>query len=290
MAKVMLEVRCNEYAMRDENPHVPWSPEEIADDALRCQDAGASIFHFHARDAASGAPSSDPGVYADSIRRIRERTGLIVHPTLGATSIPDPLERVAHIPLLARDPATRPDLAPLDLASTNIDAYRPDEGFLVEDLVYLNPVAGIRAQAAEIRKAGVRPGTALWNVGSARLLGALLEQGDLEEPVYVEILLSDLLLGAHPATTEGLDALLRFLPRDRRLEWVCLVVGGSVLELIPAIVERGGHVALGLGDQPFTEFGTPRNHELIGRAARLVSAAGGEIASPDEARARLALP
>ena len=46
MPKVMIEVRCNEYAMRDENPNVPWSPEEIANDAVLCEDAGASIFHF----------------------------------------------------------------------------------------------------------------------------------------------------------------------------------------------------------------------------------------------------
>jgi len=290
MAKVILEVRCNEYAMRDANPHVPWSPQEIADDAVSCQDAGASIFHFHARDASTGEPSSDAAVYGATIGRIREQTDLIIHPTLGATSVADPMERVAHIPVLAKDPATRPDLAPLDLASTNVDPYLPGKGFLTEDLVYLNSVAGIRSQAAAIRAAGVRPGMALWNVGSARLLGALLDTGDLEEPAYVEVLLSDLLLACHPATLDGLDAMLRFLPKGRQLEWVCVIPGGNVLELIPAILERGGHIALGLGDQPWSELGTPRNHEVVARAARLVSAAGAEIATPAEARDMLGLP
>lgn len=285
----MLEVRCNEFAMRDANPHVPWSPEEIAEDAVSCQDAGASIFHFHARDSKTGEASSDPAVYGDTIQRVRARTDLIIHPTLGATSITDSMERVSHIPILAKDPATRPDLAPLDLASTNVDPYVPGQGFLQEDLVYLNPVAGIRGQAAAIRAAGVRPGMALWNVGSARLLGALLDAGDLQEPAYVEILLSDLLLSCHPATLDGLDAMLRFLPKARQLEWVCVIPGGNVLELIPAILERGGHVALGLGDQPWSELGTPRNHEVVARAARLVSAAGAEIATPAEARALLGL-
>jgi uncharacterized protein (DUF849 family) len=289
MAKVMLEVRCNEYAMRDENPHVPWSPEEIADDALLCQDAGASIFHFHARDPKTGAPSSDPEVYGESIRLIRGRTDLIVNPTLGATSVPDPLDRVAHIPILARDPATRPDIAPLDLVTTNIDAYVPGKGFMVEDLVYLNPVSSIKAQAAVIREAGVRPEAVLWNVGSARLLEALIEGGHLEEPVLAEVVVSDLLLTCHPATVEGLDALLQFLLKGRRVEWICLVPGGSVFELIPAIVARGGHVAVGLGDQPFSEMGTPRNHEVIAHAARLVRTAGGELATPAEAREMLGL-
>jgi uncharacterized protein (DUF849 family) len=289
MPKVMLEVRCNEYAMRDGNPNVPWTPEEIANDAILCQDAGASIFHFHARDAESGAPSSDPDVYGESIRLIKQRTDLVVNPTLGATSVPDPMDRVSHIPILASDPATRPDIAPLDLVTTNIDAYLPGKGFMIEDLVYLNPVSGIKAQAAAIRAAGVRPEAVLWNVGSARLLEALLDSGHLEEPVFAEVVVSDLILACHPATVPGLDALLQFLPKQRAIQWACLVPGGNVLELIPAIVERGGHIAVGLGDQPFSELGSPRNHEVIARAARRVSATGAELASPAEARQMLGL-
>ena len=53
--KVMIEVRCNEYTMRDRNPNVPWSAAEIAEDAARCRDAGAAVVHYHARNAASGA-------------------------------------------------------------------------------------------------------------------------------------------------------------------------------------------------------------------------------------------
>jgi uncharacterized protein (DUF849 family) len=289
MPKVMLEVRCNEYAMRDGNPNVPWTPEEIANDAILCQDAGASIFHFHARDAESGAPSSDPDVYGESIRLIKQRTDLVVNPTLGATSVPDPMDRVSHIPILASDPATRPDIAPLDLVTTNIDAYLPGKGFMIEDLVYLNPVSGIKAQAAAIRAAGVRPEAVLWNVGSARLLEALLDSGHLEEPVVAEVVVSDLILACHPATVPGLDALLQFLPKQRAIQWACLVPGGNVLELIPAIVERGGHIAVGLGDQPFSELGSPRNDEVIARAARRVSATGAELASPAEARQMLGL-
>ena len=40
--KVVIEVRCNEYTMRDRNRHVPWSPDEVAADAADCRDAGAS--------------------------------------------------------------------------------------------------------------------------------------------------------------------------------------------------------------------------------------------------------
>src|SRR5215813_5741981 len=132
--KVIVEARLNEYALRERNPQVPWTPAEIAADAALCREAGAALVHFHARDAQSGAPAHETAVYADSIRRIRAACDVLVVPTLGASTIRDPLERCAHIPQLARDPATRPDLAPLDLASINVDAYASGRGFLVDDL------------------------------------------------------------------------------------------------------------------------------------------------------------
>ncbi len=49
MKKMILEARINEYAMRDQNPNVPWTADEIAESAARCRAEGAAIVHFHAR-------------------------------------------------------------------------------------------------------------------------------------------------------------------------------------------------------------------------------------------------
>ena len=59
--KMILEARINEYAMRDQNPHVPWTPDEIADTAARCREAGASIVHFHARNPDGPYLTGHPG-------------------------------------------------------------------------------------------------------------------------------------------------------------------------------------------------------------------------------------
>ena len=133
MRKVIIELRCNEYAMRDTNPNVPWSPEQIARDAAESREAGAAILHYHARDPETGAPSNDVAVYADTIRRVRAGTDLLINPTLGASTIDDPAERVSHIPKLGKDPATAPDMAPVDLATINIDPYIPGKGFVIDD-------------------------------------------------------------------------------------------------------------------------------------------------------------
>ncbi len=289
-APVIVEARLNEYTLRERNPHVPFSPEEIASAAADCAEAGAAVVHFHARDPESGAPSHDAAVYADAIRRIRAAApGLIAVPTLGATEIPDSVARCAHVLALARDPRTRPELAPLDLSSIDVDAYDARRGFLVDALVYQNPLRGLRGQIEALRGAGVRPEAVLWSIGSARRLGALLERGELEEPLFCELLVSDLLLSTAPASVRGLLSLCEFLPRGRRLPWVALASGGSALHLIPAAVEQGGGIALGLGDWAYPELGTPTNAAVVAEAARLVRASGSRPATASEARELLGL-
>ncbi len=289
MSKVILEVRCNEYAMRDRNPHVPWSAEEIAADAAECADAGAALLHFHARDPETGAPSHAAADYGAAIRQSRTRSELLLMPTLGAHTLQDPRERVAHIVELGKDPATRPDLAPIDLTSTNLDPYRPGRGFLAEDTVYVNTIGGLRTQIAEIHAAEVAVHAVLWNVGSTRVLGAFLEMGELPARLPVEIVLSDQILACHPETERGLDAILDFLPAKGDLPWLALCAGSTGLPLVEAVVERGGHLSFGLGDWPYPELGQPRNAQVVEEVERRVRAAGGEPASPSEAREMLGL-
>ena len=286
MRKVIIELRCNEYAGRDANPNVPWSPEEIARDAAEAREAGAAILHYHARDPETGAASTEVERYADTIRQVRAATDLLINPTLGATTIDDPSERVSHIPELGKDPATAPDMAPVDLATINIDPYVPGKGFAVEDLIYRNPVSGIRTEIEAIHSAGAHVDAVLWNVGSARMLGALLEEQVLPEPCFTEVALSNMMLSTHPASEQGLRCLLPFLPEGRRTPWVFLCVGSSALPLLETALAEGGHIALGLGDHDYRELADtpPRNAEVVAQAVRQIRAAGHEPATPDEAR------
>src|SRR5689334_11495228 len=101
--KVVIDVRINEYAMRRTNPHVPYSPEEIAAAALQCGREGATMIHYHARDPETGAPSVDAEAYADTARRIKKDSDLLIMPTLGAATLPSPKDRIAHVLSMAAD-------------------------------------------------------------------------------------------------------------------------------------------------------------------------------------------
>ena len=286
MRKVIIELRCNEYAGREANPNVPWSPDEIARDAAEAREAGAAILHYHARNPETGVADTAVETYAETIRKVRSGTDLLINPTLGATTIDDPAERVAHIPALGQDPSTAPDMAPVDLATLNIDPYVPGKGFLVEDLIYRNPISGIRTEIDAIHSAGAHVDAVLWNVGSARMLGALLDEGLLPEPCFTEVALSNMMLSTHPATETGLHSLLPFLPEGRQTPWVYLTVGSSAFPLLETALEAGGHLALGLGDHDYCELSDapPSNAEVVAEAVRRIRASGHEPATPDEAR------
>ena len=212
--KVVIDVRINEYALRGPNPHVPYSPEEIAARALECRREGAALIHYHARDPVTGAPSVDPAAYADTARRIKRESDLLIMPTLGAAT--------------------------------------------------------------------------LWHVGSIRATEALVEIGVFEEPVYCEIaLLEGGLFAGHPGTVAGLEAFLSCMPGRTGWHWAVICFGGSLFPILRLALERGGHVAIGLGDHPYEELGCPTNAELVARVVRMAREVGREPATPAEARALL---
>lgn len=291
MDGLLIEARLNEYTSRDPNPNVPFSPVEIAVAAAACRDEGASVAHFHARDAATGAPSTDAKVYCEIGRDLRAASDIVVMPTLGATVSSAVDERYAHILAMAESSDTRAELVPLDLATANTAVYRSESrAFSGEDSFYENTVATLRALSEGVRAVGVRPIAVAYSVPSLRLVEPLLETGVLAEPLYLQLLLTgDGVLSGHPATRRGLDALLDFLPGGVDLEWNVLAYGANLLDLAEPVLERGGHFALGLGDYPHPELGLPSNAEVVADLVARARAHGREPATPEQVRERFRL-
>ena len=291
MKKMILEARINEYAMRDENPHVPWTPDEIAESAARCREAGASIVHFHARKP-DGSPEHSVKVYADIIRKIRAKSDILIHPTLGwFANDEDPAGRTKCVTTLAKDPATKPDFAPIDTGTINLDQYDPStKTFSHTERVYKNRTDTLELYAREFRVAGIKPVLVCWSVGFVRRAAALIEMGLIDEPAYFLLNMTDgPYITGHPGTPAGLEAHLRFLPKNRRLEWASNVVGGDLLKLTAMSAERGGHIAPGIGDYAYRELGYPTNEQVVSMAAAGARKAGREIASVEDTRELLGL-
>ncbi|MGK2913120.1 MAG: 3-keto-5-aminohexanoate cleavage protein [Porticoccaceae bacterium] len=286
MEKLIIEARVNEYASRGDNPHVPWTAPEIADCAAECRAAGAAIVHFHARNG-DGSPAHDVGSYRDAIAGIRALSDVLVHPTLGAfANDGDARQRLAPVLELARDAATRPDLAPLDMGSANIDAYADAiTGFATSDRVYVNTTGTLDYFATQLARVGVKPYAVIWNLSFLRQFLAFLEMGRIARPAYVCLTMTEGgLLAAHPGTAAGLAAYRLFLPDDPSIHWTVCNHGGNLLPLAGNIIAAGGHVSIGLGDWPYREMGRPTNADVVAAVVKLARSLGREVATPAEAR------
>jgi 3-keto-5-aminohexanoate cleavage enzyme len=291
MDKLIIEARVNEYAGRSKNPHVPWTPAEIAETATLCREAGAAVVHFHAR-GEEGAPEHDIAVYEDIIRRIKAGSDILIHPTLGANAnVSDAKQRIAPILALAKDPRTRPHFAPLDMGTTNVDTYDPAaKTFRSHDAVYVNTTQTLEYFAEQLLPTAVKPYASLWNVSFTRQLLAFMDMGIITEPAYACLILTgERMLAGHPGTEQGLDAHRMFMPKDRNIHWTTMNYGGDLLPLVPKIIREGGHISIGLGDWHYPELGLPTNAQLIAHVAKQALAMGREVATPIQAGELLAL-
>ena len=288
--KLIIEARLNEYEMRDRNGNVPWTAEEIAQDAAACREAGASIVHFHAR-APDGAPAFGYETYREAIEAIRAASDVLIHPTIGGPErAATAEERLAHVVQLA-ETGFRPDFAPLDMGTSNVDMFDEAAGrFLSQDRVYSNTTATLRYFAETLRALGIKPSLEIWSIPMMRLAQAFHRIGLLDEPLFLSLnLIEGGLITAHPGTAKGLRAHLDFLPERARHEWLVTFNGGNMLPLAGVIIAEGGHIATGIGDYAYPELGRPTNAEVVRRIALLATDAGRSLATPAEARQMLGL-
>ena len=287
--KLIIEARVNEYMPRDINPRVPFTPDEIGEEAAKAREAGASIVHFHARNR-DGSPAHDTETYAAAIRAVRARSDLLVNPTLGQVTKGGEAERLSHIEQMAKDPATHPDLAPVDTGTTNIDPFDyAAKKYRTERLTYINTVGTLQLFSRRLPELGVKPQFIAWNVAFTRTFEALREMGLVQPPAYLQFCMTDTgILGGHPGSVEGLFAHLRFKPAGP-IEWTIINKIGNITSQAAAAIEMGGHVGVGLGDYSWPELGTPHNGEVVRLIVEMAKAMGREIATPAEAREMLDL-
>lgn len=286
MKKLIITVRPNEWMMRGPNPHIPYTPDEIAEDAAQCRDAGAAIMHVHAR-LPDGGRTNSAELYAEITRKVRAKSDILVHTTLGNIhNAGSDDKRLAHVA------EAKPDMASLDIGSNNTDTYLPAEKrFKTMDRAYVNTVESCLHFARTMRSLDVKPLVACWSVPFLRAVDAFLDMGEFIEPAMINLVLCEGgIIGGHRGTTEGLSAFFHALPPPDKVQWTVCVKKGNILPVVGMALERGGHISPGLGDYHYPELGFPTNAELVRHIVGMAKAVGREVASPDEAREILNMP
>ena len=299
---VIIEAALHELVSKKANPNVPYGPDEVAADAAACHEAGATLLHFHARDAVSGAQLwHDDAVYAQTVAAIRARgvpADVPWYPTYpGVRPELAVHESMPHIAVLAQDPVHL-ELAAIDVGSGNLSAYNPaTRVFTSPESVKRLPHSLFEEFTQFCRANGVRPYLGVYEPGHLRHLAAYLDLGWLEAPLVIKCFFSEHhAYGLPPVarsvemTAELIDTVLAGV----ECTWVVQCYGRGIAELARPALELGGHVRVGLGDyhpwdwrDPTSD--QPTNAELVERVAELVAASGRPLATVAETRTRFGL-
>ncbi len=266
---------------RAQSPAIPYTPDEIAAEARRSVEAGASIVHIHARQD-DGRPAYDVDTYAriDAAVR-RDCPDVIINYSTGAVGVGRE-ERVAHIAAL------RPDMAALNMGSMNYAIYSAKNKAFYHDYVFANPFGDIIYFLEAMTDAGTRPEMECFDTGHIHNSAPLIDMGLLRPPYQFSLIMG--VLGGIPGTTRHLVQQVDNLPAGAH--WQVIGIGARQWPLVAAAITLGGNVRVGLEDNLYVAPGqlAQSNGELVARATELVRLVGGEVASVGEAREILALP
>jgi uncharacterized protein (DUF849 family) len=259
---------------REQCPAIPYTPEEIAEEAARAREAGAAVAHVHAR-TENGSPTFSTETYREIEQEVQDRTDVVLNFSTGAidTPVEDRLEYVREV---------APEMAALNVGSTNYAKYSDRREEFVFDFVFENPFREIREFTEAMGEAGVKPELECFDTGHVTNYKPLVEAGALEEPIHASLIMG--VLGGIPATVENLAHQVRQLPDDAT--WQVIGIGRDQWPLVAAALAMGGNVRVGLEDNFYLPDGemADSNADLVERAAGMAEGVDREPATPDEAR------
>ena len=259
---------------RDQCESIPYTPEEIAEDAAAAREAGAAIAHIHAR-TENGTPSFEPEVYGEIYDEVRDRTDILINFSTGSTF--DNLEkRLTYIEEI------QPDIAALNMGSMNYAKYSESRDDFVFDMVFENSFDEIRELLRTMQDAGVKPEMECFDTGHINNAQPILKKGELNRPMDINLVMG--VLGGIPATVDNLAHQVRQLPEDTN--WQTTPIQEDQWPLTAASLAMGGNIRVGLEDNFYLPNGemAEGNAELVEKAAEMVHNVGREPATPDEAR------
>lgn len=256
---------------KEAHPDLPETPEEVAEAAAACEEAGASIVHLHAR-RENGERAFSRERFQELTEAVREATDdIVIQHSTGGTGVP--LEE--RLEPLRTDPA--PEMASLDMGPVNRYQYLTSE----------NPRATVDALFAEMRERGIKPEMEAFNPGHLNEVNALLERAEVDDPPYVNVLLGGgTLTVPHP---RNLLNLVENLPDNAVFN--TLATGRHQLPLTTMGILLGGHVRVGFEDNLHYRRGerAESNAQLVDRTREIARLLERPVATPDEAREILGL-
>jgi uncharacterized protein (DUF849 family) len=280
-------------------PHLPITPEEIAEAAIGAAEAGAAIIHLHARDPNDGRPTPDPDVFMQFLPRIKQSTDAVINITTGGGHGMSIEERLAA-PLRAK-----PEMCSLNMGSMNfglfpmLDRYKEfrhewERQHLENsrDFIFRNTFKDIEYILKHLGEAhGTRFEFECYDVGHLYTLAHFLDRKLVTPPLFVQTIFGILGgIGADPENVAHMHRIADKLFGDD-WSWSILAAGRNQMPLCTMAAMMGANVRVGLEDSIYLGKGelATSNAAQVAKIRSILETLSLKIATPAEARAMLDL-
>lgn len=264
------------WPKKENNPNVPMTPSEIADDVYACWKAGAAIAHLHMRDdEGNGTMSTEK--FTETVNLIETRypdCDIILNLTTSGDIHADDDLRVAHVEKL------KPEMASYDCGSMN----------WMNSSLFINSPKFLERCGLLFQELNVKPEIEAFDPGMIANAAYYLKKGILKAPLHFQFC-----MGCANGIPGSLKNLLFMKETMEQLcpgsTWSCFGVGHSAMEILYGAVALGGNIRVGMEDNVMYAKGqlADSNAQFVERAARVIREYGNDVATPDEAREILGL-
>lgn len=277
---------------------LPFTPEQIASQAIEAAEAGAAILHLHARNPQDGSPTGDPEVFGQFLPVIKQRTDAVLNLTTGGAPHLSPEER------LAAALRFKPEMCSLNMGSINFSfhglaakvgtwKFPWEQSYILdsEGFIFRNTFRDIRRVLELMDDHGTKYEHECYDVGHLYNLAYFLDKGLLKPPLFIQSVFG--ILGGIGADPDNVVFMRRTADRlfGEQYIWSVLATGRHQMPVGLQAVMLGGNLRVGLEDSLFIERSqlATSNAQQVRKIRRMLAELGLEPATPSEARQILGL-
>jgi uncharacterized protein (DUF849 family) len=282
------------------SPYLPFSPQDIARQAIEAAEAGAAILHLHARDPETGEPNGDPAVYMQFLPAIKAATNAVINLTTGGGLNMNLDQR------LATALRVKPELASFNMGSINFSIHRLtrrysgwkydwEEPYLArtESNIFRNTFVDMKRVVKDLGEGcGTRFEYECYDLGHLYNLAYLLDEKLVEPPLFLQTVFG--ILGGMGTDAELLSYVQATADRlfgRENYQWSVIGAGRHQMRIATMAALLGANVRVGLEDSLYLRKGelAKSSAEQVRKIRTILQELSFEIATPDEVRERLHL-
>lgn len=266
MEKVIITAAiCGAEVRKEHNPNVPYTVDEIANEAKRAFNEGASLIHLHVRED-DGTPTQRGDRFRECIDAIENLCpGVIIQPSTGGAAGMSAEERLQPVEL-------KPETASLDCGTLNFGG----------DIIFINTENMIKKFALEMDKRGVKPELEVFDRSMINTALSLLKDGFIKGSPHFNLVMG--VNGGIGGSLQEFSFLADSLPGNAT--FTATGIGRYQFQTAAMAAISGGHIRVGFEDNIYISSKrlAESNGELVEKAVKIARQLEREIASPQDTR------